>query len=214
MWSWTDMSRTRQILQNLWQEKPLLLSMSDTSQGYLHSHWCYRCKRRNKKSNFTNITLEGCQIRAMIDTGTEANVILEIQVPDKIRRLTKTHIQLQPYGCKLITPEGEFSAHTYWKDKKRKSTWIVADDDDLPEKSVNLVPCNLAESLGIITFNTPSMEIKGSLTNPMGTKTASTDDAIELTKSVRPPIARIITSISIPRFRKDEGWTHPTARKA
>ena len=37
------------------------------------------------------------------------------------------------------------------------------------------------------------MEIKGSLINSMGTKTASTDDATELTKYVRPPIARIIT---------------------
>ena len=55
-----------------------------------------------KKSNFTNITLEGCQIRAMIDTGAEANVILESQVPDKIRHPTKTNIQLQPYGSKLI----------------------------------------------------------------------------------------------------------------
>ena len=37
------------------------------------------------------------------------------------------------------------------------------------------------------------MEIKGSLINSMGTKTASTDDATELRKSVRPPIAHIIT---------------------
>ena len=53
--------------------------------------------------------------------------------------------------------------------------------------------CNLADSLGIVTFNTPSMKIKGSLINSMGTKTASTDDATELTKSVQPPIACIIT---------------------
>ena len=83
---------------------------------------------QQKKSNFTNITLEGCQIRAMIDSGAEANVILESQVPDKIRRLIKTHIQLQPYGSKLITPKGEFTAHTHWRDKKCKSTWIVVDD--------------------------------------------------------------------------------------
>ena len=44
-----------------------------------------------------------------------------------------------------------------------------------------------------ITFNTPSIEIKGSHINSKGTKTASTDDASELTKSVRPPIVRIIT---------------------
>ena len=37
------------------------------------------------------------------------------------------------------------------------------------------------------------MEIKGSFVNSMGTKTASIDDATELTKSVTPPIARIIT---------------------
>ena len=129
----------------------------------------------------------------MIDTGAEVNVILENQVPNKITRLTKTHIQLQPYGCKLITPKGEFIAHTHWRDKKCKSIWIVVDDDDYPEKSIYLVSCNLAESLGIITFNTPSMEIKGSLVSSMGTKTASTDDATELTKSVTPPIACIIT---------------------
>ena len=128
----------------------------------------------------------------MIDTGAEANIILENQVTDKIRHLTKTHIQLQPYGSKLIIPKGEFTAHTHWRDKKCKSTWIVVDDDDLPEKPINLVSCNLTESLGIIT-NTPSMEIKGSLINSMGTKTASTDDANELTKSVRPPIGHIIT---------------------
>ena len=73
----------------------------------------------------------------MIDTGAEANVILESQVPDKIRRLTKTRIQLQPYGSKLITHKGEFTAHTHWKDKKCKSTWIVVDDDDLPEKKTH-----------------------------------------------------------------------------
>ena len=49
----------------------------------------------------------------MIGTGAEANVILESQIPDKIRRLTKTHIQLQPYGSKLITSKGEFTAHTH-----------------------------------------------------------------------------------------------------
>ena len=146
-----------------------------------------------KKLNFTNITLEGCQIHAMIDPGVEANVILESQVPDKIRHLTKTHIQLQPYGSKLITPKDVFTAHTYWKDKKCKSKWIVVDDDDLSEKNINLVSCNLAESQGIITFNTPSMEIKGSLIISMGTKMALTDDATELTKSVRPPIVCIIT---------------------
>ena len=85
-----------EILQHLWHEKPLL-GMPDTSQGYLHinCHWCYHSKRHthNKKSNFTDITLEGCQIRAMIDTDVEANVILESQVPDKIRHLTITHIQ-------------------------------------------------------------------------------------------------------------------------
>ena len=37
------------------------------------------------------------------------------------------------------------------------------------------------------------MAIKGSLINSIGTKTASTDDATELTKSVRPHIASIIT---------------------
>ena len=148
---------------------------------------------QQKKSNFTNITLEGCKIRFMIDTGAEANVIQESQVPNKIRRLTKTHIQLQPYGSKQITPKGELTAHTHWRDKKCKSTWIVVDDDDLPEKPINLVSCNLTESLGIITFNTPSMEIKGSLINSIGTKTVSSDDATELTKSVTPPIARIIT---------------------
>ena len=77
--------------------------MPDTSQGYLHinSHWCYQRKRHThnkKKSNFANTTPEGCQTRAMIDMSVEANVILESQVPDKIRRLTKTHIQLQPCG--------------------------------------------------------------------------------------------------------------------
>ena len=74
--------------------------------------------------------------------------------------------------------------------------WIVVGDNDLPGKSINLVSCNLAESLGIITFNTSSMEIKGSLINPMGTKTASTNDTTELTKSVRPPIACISTQHS------------------
>ena len=61
------------------------------------------------------------------------------------------------------------------------------------KKPINWVSCNLAEALGIITFNTPSMEIKRSLINSMGTRTASTDDATELTKSVTPPIAHIIT---------------------
>ena len=124
----------------------------------------------------------------MIDTDAKANVSLESQIADKIRRLTKTHIHLQPYGSKLTTQKGESTAHIHWKDKKRKSTWIVVNDDDLPGKSINLVSCNLAESLGIITFNKPSMEIKGTLINPTGIKTASTDDAIELTKSVRPPV--------------------------
>lgn len=73
-----------------------------------------------EKSNFTNITLEGCQIRAMIDTGAEANVILESQVPDNIRRITKTHVQLQPYGSRLITPKGEFTTQTHWKEKKNQ----------------------------------------------------------------------------------------------
>ena len=103
------------------------------------------------------------------------------------------------------------------KTKKSKSTWIVVDDDDLPGSSINFVSCNLAESLGIITFNTPSMEIKGSLIKSMGTKTALTDDATELKKnklfyaSYCPHHHR--TPISIPRFRKDESRTHPTICK-
>ena len=138
------MSSTGHILQHLWQEKPLLLGMPDTSQGYLriNSHWCYHWKRHThnkKKSNFAKITLEGCQTRAMIDMSAEANVIMESQVPDKIRRLTKTHhIQLQPYDSKVITPKGEFTAYTHWRDKICKSTWIVVDDDDLPENPINL----------------------------------------------------------------------------
>ena len=187
--------------------------MPDTSQGYLHinSHWCYHSKRHtHNKKNQISSTSHLKDVRSV--PGAEANVILESQVPDKIRRLTATHLQLQPYGSKLITPKGEFTVHTHWKNKKSKSTWIVVDDNDLSEKPINLVSCNRAESLGIITFNTPSMKIKGSLINSMGTKTASTDDAIELTKSVKPPIARIITQH--PWFRKDEGLTHPTAHKA
>ena len=53
----------------------------------------------------------------MIDTGVEANVILESQVPNMTRRLTKTHIQLQLSGSKLITPKGEYTVHTHWKTK-------------------------------------------------------------------------------------------------
>ena len=137
----------------------------------------------------------------MIDTGAEPNVILESLVADKIRRFTKkkqkqkkntSNFNHMVVNCSLPKVNSQH-IHTR-KTKKSKSTWIVVDEDDLPGSSINFVSCNLAESLGIITFNTPSMEIKGSLIKSMGTKTALTDDATELKKNFfRPPIARIIT---------------------
>ena len=84
----------------------------------------------------------------MIDTGVEVNVILESQVPNKIRCIPKTRIQLQLYDSILIPPQDKFTAYVLWKKRKNESMWIDVDDNNLPGISINLISCYLAKWTG------------------------------------------------------------------
>ena len=137
---------------------------------------------QKQKSNFTNITIGQYQLQAMIDTGSEVNVILESKVPRNIKRLTPTRIQLQPYGSKAITPRGTFKMDTRWGDKTLEATWTVIDDEDLPGKAINLISHSLAESLGIITFNAAN-----------AVNAVAVSDFEELQGSTTPSIASVIS---------------------
>ena len=93
------------------------------------------------------ISIGKAKIQALIDTGAEVNILLESNVPKNIRRT------LQPYGGAIITPKGQITLDTTWNNTTQKATWIVIGDKDLHGNPCNLTSCKLAESLGLISFN-------------------------------------------------------------
>ena len=99
------------------------------------------------------------EIQAHIDTGAEVNILLESNVPKKIRRIFRTPVTLKTYGSAIITPKGQITLDTTWNNKTQKATWIVIGDKDLHGNPCNLISCKLAESLRLISFNNPPSQV-------------------------------------------------------
>ena len=105
------------------------------------------------------ISIGKAKIQALIDTGAEVNILLESNVPKNIRRIFRTPVTLQPYGSAIITPKGQITLDTTWNNTTQKATWIVIGDKDLHGNPCNLISCKLAESLGLIFFNSPPSQV-------------------------------------------------------
>ena len=99
------------------------------------------------------ISIGNTKIQALVDTGAEVNILLESNVPHHMRRIFHTPITLQPYDSIILTPKGQVTFNTTWNNATKRATWIFIDDKDLQGNPCNLIPCTLAESLGIISFN-------------------------------------------------------------
>ena len=105
------------------------------------------------------INIGKTKIQALIDTGAEVNILLESSVPKNIRRIFRTPVTLQPYGSAIITPKGQITLDTTWNNTTQKATWIVIGDKDLHGNPCNLISCKLAESLGLISFNSHPCQV-------------------------------------------------------
>ena len=80
-------------------------------------------------------------------------------MPKNIRRIFHTPVTLQPYGSAIITPKGQITLDTTWNNTTKKATWVVIGDRNLHGNPCNLISCTLAESLGLISFNSPPSQI-------------------------------------------------------
>ena len=105
------------------------------------------------------ISIGKAKIQALIGTGAEVNILLESIVPKNIRRIFRTPVTLQPYGRAIITPKGEITLDTTWNNTTQKAPWIVIGGKDLHGNPYNLISCKLAESLGLISFNSPPSQV-------------------------------------------------------
>ena len=140
----------------------------------------------------TDIVIANTKTQALIDTGAEVNILLESKVPHHIKKIFKTPITLQPYGSKIITPIGQVTMDTKWGTSTTRATWVDVADKDLQGHACNLISCQLAEDLKIISFNKHSNELYALLSKQNQHQTAN-NDFEQLKTQVEPSVAYILS---------------------
>ena len=138
------------------------------------------------------IIIGNTKIQALVDTGAEVNILLESNVPHHIRRIFHIPITLQPYDSTIITPKGQVTFNTTWNIANKRATWIFIDDKDLQGNPCNLIPCTLAESLGITSFNESPRQVSAISCHNSGSQPKNHD--FESLKSKTQPTTSIILS--------------------
>ena len=140
----------------------------------------------------TDIVIANTKTQALIDTGAEVNILLESKVPHHIKKIFKTPITLQPYGSKIIILKGQVTMDTKLGTSTTRATWVVVAEKDLQGHACNLISCQLAEDLKIISFNKHSNELYTLVSKQNQHQTAN-NDFQQLKTQVEPSVAYILS---------------------
>ena len=140
----------------------------------------------------TDIVIANKTTQALIDTGVEVNILLESKAPYHIKNSFKTSITLQPYGSKIITPKGQVTKDTKWGTSTTRAPWVVVADKDLHGHACNLISCQLAENLKIISFNKHCNKLY-TLSSKQNQHHTTSNDFEQLKTQVEPSVAYILS---------------------
>ena len=99
---------------------------------------------------------------------------------------------MQPYGSEIITPKGQIILDKTWGTTATRAKWAGVADQDLQGQSCNLISCQLAEKLKIISFNKHSNQLYTLLSKQNQCQTDNNDLEQLATQAPPPSVAHIL----------------------